>query len=235
MDWLKEFAKDDFGRVVITVCGTLLVTAFGVFIGGAKDIFTDWWKRRRLVKYQAMLLATTLDHFITQCVDVIDEEKYEDEHGVVHGTVPNPSIKWPEEIDWPSIPSELMYRCLLLPGRVKAASETAAFVADHVSGPPDYSEYFEELEQRFSEVGLHAAHILDRLKEAYDVQSQDRYEDNPIDIFQRTIAKIKASKEKQRIEQAAMMARMEEDRKKRAATVIAVVAPTSPGSFDRSS
>lgn len=61
MEWLKEFAKDDFGKVVITVCGTLLVTTFGVFVSGAKDIFTDWYKRRRLVKYQAMLLATVLD------------------------------------------------------------------------------------------------------------------------------------------------------------------------------
>ncbi len=223
MDWLKELYKDDFGKMIITVVVTLIVTTFGAFLGGFKDVVLDWWKRRRQVKYQAMLLATTLDHFITQCIDVIDEEKYEDEHGVVHGTVPNPSIKWPEEIDWPSIPSELMYRCLLLPGRVKAASETATFVADHVSGPPDYSEYFEELEHRFSEVGLHAVHILNRLKESYDVQSQDRYYDSPQQIFERTINKILASKEEQQEHQKEMNARMEEDRKKRAAAVAAVV------------
>ena len=45
---------------------------------------------------------------------------------------------------------------------------------------------------------------MNRLKEAYDVQSQDRYDDNPIDIFQRAITKVEASKEKQRFEQAAM-------------------------------
>lgn len=51
MDWLKELASDDFGKAVLTVSGTLLITAFGAFIGGAKDIAVDWWKRRRLVKY----------------------------------------------------------------------------------------------------------------------------------------------------------------------------------------
>ena len=226
MEWLKEFASDDFGKTVLTVTGTLFVTAFGVFIGGTKDIVLDWWKRRRLVKYQAMLIATILDQFIAECIDLIDDPKFEDEKRVVHGTVPNPKIEWPPEIDWPSIPSELMYRCLLLPARAKAVVESAAFVADNISGPPDYSEYFEELEQGFSEVGIQAVHILNRLKESYGVHSRDdRYTSDPQEIFDDTIKKVLASKEEQQEQQKALMTRMVEERKKRAETLTSVVAP----------
>ena len=68
METIKEFAKDDFGKVVITVLGTLIVTGFGVWLGAAKDIFTDWWKRRRQTRYHAMLLAVTLDQLIDDCI-----------------------------------------------------------------------------------------------------------------------------------------------------------------------
>lgn len=226
MEWLKEFAKDDFGKTVFTVFGTLFVTAFGVFIGGAKDIVLDWWKRRRLVNYQAMLVATTLDQLISDCIDLIFDPKHEDEHGVAHGTVPNPTIEWPKDIDWPSIPSDLMYRCLLLPGRIKSAGETASFVAEHASGPPNYSEYFDELEQRFSEIGLQAVHIRNRLKEDYGVHAQDPAYD-PQELFQRTIDKVLASKAEQHERQKAFTAKMEEDRRKRADAVMQVIAPVA--------
>lgn len=216
MEWLKEFAKDDFGKTVLTVFGTLVVTAFGAFLGGVKDIALDWWKRRGFAKYNAMIIATKLDQFIADCVDLTDDPKFTDEQGIVQGTVPNPTLEWPKEIDWPSLPSELMYRCLLLPERARSATEAANFIAANVSGPPDYTEFFEELELRFSEVGLHAVHILQRLKESYGVQSQDRYEKDPKKIFLQTINKVRASKERQSEQQAAMIARMEENQKKRA-------------------
>lgn len=167
-----------------------------------------------------MLIATKLDQFIADCIAVIDDPKFRDKDGETQGTVPNPTIEWSPEIDWPSFPSELMYRCLLLPARVKAAAETASFIAEHVSGPPDYIEYFEELEQRFSEVGLQAVHILNRLKESYGVHSQERYDIPPQETFERTIEKVLASKVKQQEHQKAFHARMEEGRKRRAEALI---------------
>lgn len=198
MDWLKGIADDEIGRTLLTIAGTLLITAFGVFLGALKEILLNWWERRRLVNYQAMLIAAVLDQFITDCIELIYDPKHIDLEGVVHGTVSNPTINWPPEIDWPSIPSELMYRCLLLPSQAKAAAEQASFVAEHVSGPPDYSEYFEELELKFAEVGLQAFHIMKRLKESYGVHSKDRYDVDPQEIFQGTVKSVLASKESQK-------------------------------------
>ncbi|OCP07971.1 MULTISPECIES: hypothetical protein [unclassified Ensifer] len=215
MDWLTAFAKDDFGKVVITVCGTLLVTLFGVFLGGLKDIFTDWWKRRRLIRYHAMLLATTMDQLIDDCMNVVFDPKHEDDEGVAHATAPTPRIEWPSALDWASIPSDLMYRSLLIPGMIKSAEESASFVAEHVAGPPDYSEYFEELEDRYSKIGLSAVHILNRLRDDYGVEFQEREHHDPQHTFEATIVKIKKSREAQKAKQAEFFARMEKSRKER--------------------
>ena len=107
METIKEFAKDDFGKVVITVLGTLIVTGFGVWLGAAKDIFTDWWKRRRQTRYHAMLLAVTLDQLIDDCIAVAFDDGYPDTEHVMHPTAPNPKIEWPSALDWTLIPSEI--------------------------------------------------------------------------------------------------------------------------------
>ncbi|MGF9567143.1 hypothetical protein AAIH70_26935 [Neorhizobium sp. BT27B] len=194
MEWLTKFAATDFGKVLLTAVGTLIITGFGIVIGGAKDIFTDWWKRRRQVRYHAMLLAVTLDQLIDDCTAVAFDDGYPDTDGVQHPTAPNPKIEWPSQLDWTLIPSKMMYRCLLLPGMVKSAEESASFIAENVSCPPDYDEYFEELQDRFSKIGLAAVTILDELKQSYDVEHQDRAHSNPKSDFEGQIKKIEKSR-----------------------------------------
>lgn len=208
MDWLTAFAKDDFGRVVITVSGTLIVTGFGVWLGAAKDIFTDWWKRRRQTRYHAMLLAVTLDQLIDDCIAVAFDDGYPDSEGVMHPTAPNPKIEWPAQLDWTLIPSDLMYRCLLLPGMIKSAAESASFVSENIASGPDYQEYFEEMHIRFSAIGLSAVHLLDRLKESYDVRYQDREHTNPQKDFEGRIKKVEKSREEQQKRQQKFMNEM---------------------------
>ncbi|RFB99335.1 hypothetical protein B5K11_02570 [Rhizobium leguminosarum bv. trifolii] len=208
MDWLTAFAKDDFGKAVITVAGTLIVTGFGVWLGAAKDIFTEWWKRRRQTRYHAMLLAVTLDQLIDDCIAVSFDEGYPGAEGVLHNTAPNPKIEWPAQLDWTLIPSDLMYRCLLLPGMIKSAAESASFIADNVAGPPDYEEYFEERQIRFSSIGLSAVHLLNRLKETYDVKYQDREHTDPQRDFEARIERAEKSREAERERQKKFMAEM---------------------------
>lgn len=208
MEWLTTFAKDDFGKVAITVAGTLIVTGFGVWLGAAKDIFTDWWKRRRQARYHAMLLAVTLDQLIDDCIAVAFDDGYPDSDGVMYPTAPNPKIEWPTQLDWTLIPSELMYRCLLLPGMIKSAIESARFIVDNIASPPDYQEYFEELQIRFSSIGLSAVHLLHRLQEAYDVKYQDRAHTDPQRDFERRIEKVEKSRAEQHKRKKKHMAEM---------------------------
>lgn len=215
MEWLTTFAKDDFGKVVITVAGTLLVTLFGVFVGGIKDIFTDWWKRRRMIKYHAMLMATTLDQLIDDCMEVIYDPRHEDNEGVAQPTTSMPKIEWPPAMDWGSIPSDVMYRSLLIPGMIKSAGESAAWIANEVAGPPDYSEYFEEREDRCAKIGLAAVHLMRRLQDDYGVQFQERDHHDPQTVFQDTIDKIDKSRKEHQAKQAEFFQRMERSRKER--------------------
>jgi hypothetical protein len=209
MDWLKEFAKDDFGKAVVTVCGTLLVTAFGAFLGGWKDIFLDWWRRRRTVLYQAMLLSTTLEQLITDCMDNALDKGEPDGEGMLHATSPHPTLEWPKELDWTAIRTDIMHRCLLLPAELKSAREAVGFVSEHISGPPDFEETFDEAAIRYSEVGLSAVHILNRLRDDYGVPLQDRYRD-PFETFNTTIREIQERQRKNDEQQATWHAEIAE-------------------------
>jgi hypothetical protein len=198
---IKDFAKDDFGKTVLTIAGTLLVTSFGVLLGAFKDIFTDHWKRRRLTKYNAMLLATTLDQLISDCLDVIFDPQCEDQQGISQATAPTPKIEWPAQLEWSLIPTELMYRCLLIPASIKRANESTSFVYNVIAGPPDYSEYFEERDDCYSQIGLAAVHILNRLNESYGVERQERLHRDPQQVFTSTLKRIAESREEQRAAQ----------------------------------
>ena len=192
MGWLSEFADTELGKTVITVSGTLLVVTFGVFLGTLKDLFLDHWKRRRLTKYHAMLVASQLDQLIADCLEVLDDPKFEDKEGTFRGTVADPVLEWRSDIDWPSITHRLMYDCLALPPKAEAASRAAGFVAEHISGPPDYHEYFVEREYRFAEVGLEAERVLRGLINKYDVQSRSHGDRCPKDDFETAVIAGKA-------------------------------------------
>lgn len=136
MRWLKELYADELGKTLITVGITLLVTAFGAFLGGFKDIFIDWWKRRRTSKYNAMLLATTMETFITDCLDVVSDDGYLMPDGQMHANSKRPSeITYPKELDWPSITPDIMFKCLLLPAEIKSAEASIDF-ARRLSAAP---------------------------------------------------------------------------------------------------
>ncbi len=128
LDSLKNFVSDDFGKAIFTVVGTLLVTGFGVWLGAFKEIFTDWWKRRRQARYHAMLLAVTLDQLVDDCMTAAFDDGIADQEGERVRTSANPAIVWPDALDWPLLNTEVMYRCLLLPGMIKSAIESLAFI-----------------------------------------------------------------------------------------------------------
>ncbi|QRM45138.1 hypothetical protein [Rhizobium sp. BG4] len=123
MDSLKNFVSDDFGKAIFTVAGTLLVTGFGVWLGAFKELFTDWWRRRRQARYHAMLLAVTLDQLVDDCMTAAFDDGIADQEGERVTTSANPAIVWPDALDWPLLNTEVMYRCLLLPGWSKAPSK----------------------------------------------------------------------------------------------------------------
>lgn len=188
MEWLKELYEDDFGKVLITVGGTLLVTAVGVFLGGSKDIIVEWWRRRRTRTYNAMLLATTLDQYIEDCVTVVSDDGYPMPDGQTQPVARRPKeIIFPKEIEWPAITSDVMFRCLMLPAEVRSAEADITFVSEIAIGP-DGEEYFEVVQKNYASVGLAALHILNRLKDDYGIDIRPREHYDPFGCFTRKIA-----------------------------------------------
>lgn len=190
MDWLRDLASDDFGKVVVTVVGTLVVTVFGAFLAAAKDIFTDWYRRHGHVRYNVMLLSVALDKLIDDCVAISEDEGTEDQSGECRPSVPSPSLTWPAALDWTMIPHDIMYRCLMLPGTIDTAEEVIDFVVMNIASPPDHEEYFEERQHRYAAIGLAAVHLLNRLRDDFNVQYQDRSYRDPQKGFEQRIKRV---------------------------------------------
>ncbi|CDN46555.1 hypothetical protein [Neorhizobium galegae] len=205
MEWLTTLAATDVGKVALTACATLVITGFGVVIGGAKDIFTDYWKRRRQVNYHAMLLTVIIDQLIDDCVEVVFDDGFADPDGVKGPSTPTPKIAWPPTLDWTLLPSDLMYKALLLPGMIRSADESAAFISEHIAGPPYYEEYFQERQDRYAKIGLACLDILNRLKKDYGVHHQDRTHYDPHRQFDDKIVKVESERAEERERQAKMM------------------------------
>lgn len=215
MQWLKELYADEVGKTLVTVGVTLLVTAFGAFLGGFKDIFIDWWKRRRTSKYNAMLLATILEQFISDCLEVVWDDGYETPDGEVHQTASRPSeITYPKELDWPQITHDVMFRCLLLPAEIRSAEASIKFIVQEVALSPDHDEYFEEAQKRYSSLGLRAIHILKRLRDDFNLERFDRRDVDPFDVFTTKLANIEARETQRQAESTEMQRRYAADKAK---------------------
>ena len=199
MDSLKNFVSDDFGKAIFTVAGTLLVTGFGVWLGAFKELFTDWWRRRRQARYHAMLLAVTLDQLVDDCMTAAFDDGIADQEGERVTTSANPAIVWPDALDWPLLNTEVMYRCLLLPGMVKSALESLAFISENIAGPPDYEEYFDERQLRYAAIGLSAFHLLERIKGDYGLIFESRRKGDLRKSFEQKIEEIELDREEARI------------------------------------
>ncbi|MDE3775430.1 hypothetical protein I7F96_32220 [Sinorhizobium meliloti] len=214
MQWLKELYADELGKTLITVGITLLVTAFGAFLGGFKDIFIDWWKRRRTSKYNAMLLATTMETFITDCLDVVSDDGYLMPDGQMHANSKRPSeITYPKELDWPSITPDIMFKCLLLPAEIKSAEASIDFVVQEIVSGPDGDEYFEEAQKRYASLGLRAVQILERLRDDFNIEKLDRGDYDPLTVFTKKLADTEKLEKQRQAAQAKMWEELEAKRK----------------------
>jgi hypothetical protein len=111
-----------------------------------------------------------LDRFVYRCVDVAHDDgtsygQY-DKDGCARIQITPPEFKPSDlDVDWRSLPSNLMYKILNLPNKIETANEAISSTFDHVAGPPHYEEGFEARQLHYSELGLHAMDLAARLRE----------------------------------------------------------------------
>lgn len=109
-----------------------LIGLLGVIVGASITVAREYWvaktSRRKDAEYLAIRVITLLDGFAEKCADVVGDD------GLIHGqTGPDgrrsPQASTPDctveslDVNWKSIPSNIMYEILSLPNQVSMADQ----------------------------------------------------------------------------------------------------------------
>ncbi|MEW8347809.1 MAG: hypothetical protein AB2687_05820 [Candidatus Thiodiazotropha taylori] len=174
-----------------------LIGLLGVIVGASITAVREHWvsaeATKKSAEYLAIRAVSVLDGFTEQCADVVGDD------GLSHGQVgpdgcrvvqiSTPSFSVEElDVDWKSIPSNLMYEILSLPNRVSAADQKISSVWEYVAGPPDYEELFEERQIQYGELGLKAASLSDELRRLYRIPARDYRDWSPVEFITERMA-----------------------------------------------
>ena len=167
------------------------------FVGVALGLLVSWIKdslqRRRLrnehATYLAVRVICILDEYTDKCVKVAQDNgtvmgqaAERDENGFEYyiPQVPLPAApSFPDDVDWKSLDSNLMYRILAFPNLVRSTNDSIDFVAQEIASPPDYDELFEARWDGYANLGLKAIELIGLLRAKYGLPKENPNEWNP--------------------------------------------------------
>jgi len=179
----------------------LLIGTVGVVLGAILTLFRDFWTdyrtRKRKAAYLAIRVTCVLERFIDGCVSVAQDNGEEDQQGCLHTTAPRPELNLEElDVDWQSLPLDLMYEILNFPSDIEEANKFIASVTEYVACPPDYEEAFEERHYQYSKLGLKAHDLATRLRAKYGMPKKKFENWDPIEHIEEIKEKIEKLRQK---------------------------------------
>ena len=144
----------------------------GVSLGTGLATLKEWWFNRRSdtrdATYLAVQVVGQLDRFVFACSEVVTDDGLcrgqRDEHGYRCAQVKPPKFS-PESlnVEWRSIPADLMYEILDLPYKAEVAMHIIEGASENAD-PPDFDDFFEERQLQYANLGLLAAATAGRLR-----------------------------------------------------------------------
>lgn len=186
-----------------------LIGLLGVIVGAlmtaGKDIWVERRSRQKNAEYLAIRVVSLLDRFIEGCTGVAGDDGLSygqpNEDGEREIQVSTPEFQVQSlDVDWKSIPAQLMYEILSFPDLVSAATHrvNGAF---EFADPPDYEEGFEERQYQYAALGLKAAQISTELQRTYCLPKREHGDWDPVEYFherQKRIKEVRARRDEQR-------------------------------------
>jgi hypothetical protein len=144
----------------------------GVIVGAAITVAKDFWQQHRKDKKDAAFLviqvSTALEKFSAHCASVAADDGTSEGppgDGEYHSIqVEDPKLDFDSlKVEWKSLPSNLMGEVLSLPYRLEIILHEISN-AFEFADPPDYIEGFHKRRLRFSELGIEAHQLAQRLR-----------------------------------------------------------------------
>lgn len=157
-------------QILITALLTTVGTGLVALLTHQLAVKRDWHaQQERHARYLAIRLVTTLDTFILNCSDVASDHGEADERGDYGTTAPVPALILPDDVEWKSLEPSILYDVMALPNQIDLADRSISFVADMIATPPDYSEFFNERQERYARLGLTALEIANKLRTQFEI------------------------------------------------------------------
>ncbi|MGJ4906977.1 hypothetical protein [Bradyrhizobium sp. HKCCYLS2033] len=202
---MLEFLKSDVGKVAlggaIAVIGQLAAT----LMAWLKEARFAASKRRKDAEYLAMRLVLVFDALVNACYNAV-HDPLDVIEGVTENTLPDPTLTFPMDGDYKSLPRGLMYEVLSMPNRLDSIKEGLAATADF-SDPPYYAEYYAYRREHWSKLGLKALELIDALCRQYNIPPPERPEHyTPRESFFDVLKKVENEQRERRDRNAAMFA-----------------------------
>lgn len=159
---------------------------------------------RKNSEYLAIKLIPILDEFVEICVAVVRDDGLIDGHyyasdGNRYAQVSAPKFLIDDlDVDWKTIPTDLMYEILGFPNKIRFANKEIEEIWEFFSSPPDFEEVFEARKIKYSELGLRAIIISNKLRELYLIPSGELNAKDTIRYFSESINRVQL-KQKERL------------------------------------
>lgn len=175
----------------------------GVVLGAVLTVIKEWWFKHRTnqkeSEYLAILVTFALERFAVECVHVVNDDglfqgQYNSD-GRCSFQVPTPNFN-PHAIDveWKSIPAELMYEIFHLVNELDAANHRISGIFENGAGPPDYEDCFEERQLSYANLGIEALKLADRLRAFCRLPKREPLEWDPADAIITRKREVEASR-----------------------------------------
>ncbi|QRK80176.1 hypothetical protein [Shewanella sp. LZH-2] len=185
----------------------------GVVVGFMLNLAYGAWDKRNQRKqeqyYLAVMVTMHLDRFFDEAVFVCGDNGQPNQDGYYYPKVVSPKIELPsKDVDWRSLPQELMREILWLPERIHDAEGYIDGVREHAAFPPDFEEFFEARQYEFAKLALLANKLSIKLRKVAKLPLRtigDQYYD-PVTSMIKLVAEI----DKRRDDRAITSRRMSE-------------------------
>lgn len=188
----------------------------GVIVGALMTWLQAIWSERKKKEetrnYMAILIIFLLDRFIQGCVDVVSDGGIPDRDGCLVPQVNTPNIDFESlKSDWEVFPNDLLYEILDLPNKIESANHSISSVVEHVAGPPDYEEFYEERQIQFSNLGIEAHKLAEKLREKSKLPKRNYENWDPIEFLQNKYKESKSKQKKREEQQIKMMEELQKN------------------------
>lgn len=174
----------------------------GTCLGASLTIGWQWWfqskNNKKNATYLSVIISCELDRYIAGCVEVVGDnglfEGQRDPEGYCRPTTKNPVFApLSFDVDWKSLPGNLMHDLLDLPYKAELANNRITFAGEN-SFPPDYDEFFDERQHQYATLGITANELANRLRNHANLPARTYSDWNPIEYMKEQRDKIDSSR-----------------------------------------